>query len=150
MASTRRSETKLGTKYSYDIERCFERLWLESKGTYCWLFSNQNTGTVNKGHEDYAVLPQVGTPQNSWWGCPRPKWHKNHTSRFGVAHTYMTYIREYPPPPPPSRGLFPPWHFLCMYFYSCEIVELTVKFNRSIFHRFNFLVKYSLLLIFNS
>ena len=34
-----------------------------------------------------------------------------------------------------------------MYFYSCEIVELTVKFNRSIFHQFNFIVKYSLLLI---
>ena len=53
-------------------------------------------------------------------------------------------------PTPPSPRAFSPWHFLCMYFYSCEIVELTVKFNRSIFHQFNFIVKYSLLLIFNS
>jgi len=60
----------------------------------------------------YAFLPQVGTPQNSWWGCARPKRSKNHTSLFGVAHTYMAYIRETPP-----CGLFP--HGI---FYVCIFI----------------------------
>lgn len=73
---------------------------------------------------------------------------KPYQSLWGSTYLYDLYKRV--PPHPPSPQAFSPWQFLGMYFYSCEIVELTVKFNRSIFHQFNFIVKYSFLLIFNS
>ena len=53
-----------------------------------------------RGHKPHPISDQNG--QNL---CPISDHKGSKTIPFGVAHTYIAYIREYPPPPPGGTNL---------------------------------------------